>query len=159
VRSLPIFFVSCLFVAAGLTPAAASDTAHATVTVTARFDTRTSLTVSTRVLHFDVQDPAQSATEVVDVQAAARTIAGGEVVLSVESPVAAYGPGPSDVETALSFEGHGNGLISGVLDSTSPRIAGRWIGSGKRTGQLVFALRASEAGRYARPVRFVLSAP
>jgi hypothetical protein len=96
----------------------------------------------------------------VDVWAAARTASGGEVLLVVESERTPQGPGgAADVETALSFEGQGQGLHAGVLNPASAAVAGRWVGSGKRTGRLWFALRAASPGRYTLPVRFVLTAP
>jgi hypothetical protein len=161
-RSLPLVLLSLIFGAgqsAVVSSAAASESAHATVTVTARFDSRTSLVVSTRVLRFAVTDPAQPAVEVVDVQAAARTAAGAEIVLSVESLAAPHGPGgPAPGGGTISFEGRGDGLTAGSLGPSST-VAGRWTGSGKRSGQLVFALRSERSGTYTIPVRFVLSAP
>jgi hypothetical protein len=146
--------------AGAVAPAAAADNATTSVTVSARFESRTSLKVSDRVLRFEVESPAQAATAAIEFDAGARTRAGGEVVLTVESVRATHGPGGAgDADTSLEFAGEGDGALSGSLAPSAPAVAGRWVGSGKRTGRLVFALRASAPGHYTLPVRFVLSAP
>jgi hypothetical protein len=142
------------------TPAAAAETATGSVTVTAQFGSRTSLKVSTQVLQFDVARPGDPATAVVEFSAGARTRDGGEVVLSVEPMRAIDGPGgAADVDAALTFAGDGAGTLSGALDAAATSVAGRWSGSGLRSGRLVFALRASAPGTYTVPVRFVLTTP
>ncbi|OFW07272.1 MAG: hypothetical protein A3H96_17275 [Acidobacteria bacterium RIFCSPLOWO2_02_FULL_67_36] len=153
--------VLCLVAVLGLPRTAhASDTANSTVVVTAQFSTRTSLKVSTELLRFDVADPAQAGTAVVDFSAAARTPSGADVVLSVEPLRGIEGPGgAADVDAALSFSGEGAGTLAGAIDVSRPSVAGRWSGSGMRTGRLVFALHATAAGSYTLPVRFVLSVP
>ena len=153
-----LFGASALMAAAGV--CFAGDSSTASVTVTAGFASRTSLKVSTDVLRFDIKAAGQSTETIVDFSAAARTQQGGEVVLTVELVGAMNGPGgASDVETSLTFSGFGNGLGKGPLDCSVPSIAGRWVGSGLRTGQLAFTLRSSVPGSYSVPVRFVLSAP
>ncbi len=141
-------------------PAAAQNSASARVVINAQFSSHTSLKVSAQVLHFTVTDPAEPASVAVDFAAAARTGSGGEVVLSVEPVRALEGPGgAADAESAIGFAGAGDGTLSGTLDPVAPSIAGRWSGSGVRTGRLLFSLRASAPGSYTLPVRFVLSAP
>jgi hypothetical protein len=161
-RALPIVFASGLAVTAasvGPVSAAASDSATATLAVTAHFNSRTSLKVSASQLHFAVDDPDRAAVAAVEFSAGARTGEGAEVVLSVEPLGPVGGPGgAADVETAITFGGEGEGVLSGTLGASAPSVAGRWIGSGLRTGRLVFSLRAG-AGHYSLPVRFVLSAP
>jgi hypothetical protein len=140
--------------------ARASDSTTATVAVSATFGSRTSLKVSSQVLQFDVRDPAAPATAAIDFSAGARTRQGGEVVLTVETVHAIQGPGgAAGVETSVSFAGEGTGTLSGALTSASASVAGRWAGSGLRTGRLVFNLRAGASGSYTLPVRFILSAP
>ena len=139
-------------------PVAASEHDAATVVVTASFTSKTSLRVSTELLRFEVTDSG-AASVAVDFAAGARTRAGGEVVLTVEPVRALEGPGgAADVETAVSFDGVGEGTHSGALAS-APSVAGRWSGSGLRTGRLQFSLHSNVAGTYTLPVRFVLSAP
>jgi hypothetical protein len=158
---IPILTVLCgasVLIAPGV--CVAGDSSTASVRVTAGFASRTSLKVSTELLRFDVGAAGQSIETIVDFSAAARTHQGGEVVLTVELAGALDGPGgASDVEASLTFSGIGNGLAKGPLDHASPSVAGRWIGSGLRTGQLAFTLRSSAPGSYSVPVRFVLSAP
>jgi hypothetical protein len=137
-----------------------AESATASITVTAEFASRTSLKVSSQVLSFQVSDPAQTAVAVVDFSAGARTRSGGDVVLTVEPLRSVEGPGgAADVDTAVTFSGTGNGTLSGTLQSVNATVAGRWNGSGLRTGQLTFALHASVSGTYTVPVRFVLSTP
>jgi hypothetical protein len=137
----------------------AQQQAAATVRVQAQFASRTSLSVSARVLQFDVTE-AGVATVAIDFAAGARIASGGEVVLSIEPERAIAGPGgAADVETALSFEGHGAGTLAGALAPHAPAVAGRWSGSGLRTGRLIFALQAAAPGYYSVPLRFVLSTP
>lgn len=140
--------------------AASPDTAKGVVVVSANLASRTSLKVSSHVLHFVVTSPGDPTTVAVDFTAAARTASGGEVMLSVEPVREIDGPGgPADVETALTFAGEGDGTTTGTLTNASPSIAARWIGSGLRSGRLVFALRAAASGNYTVPIRFVLSTP
>ena len=141
-------------------PLAGQELATARIVVSAQFSSRTSLTVSSRILHFDVADPAQPAVAAVEFEAAARTATGGDVVLSVEPTRAIVGPGgAADVETAVTFEGDGEGTVAGALDPAAASVAGRWQGSGRRSGRLIFSLRAAAPGNYTLPVRFVLSTP
>ncbi|MEX1127570.1 MAG: hypothetical protein WD227_10610 [Vicinamibacterales bacterium] len=155
----PLVLVA-LVCAAAAPPVHGSDSANGAVVVTARFGPRTSLTVSSRVLRFDVANPSDAVQAEVDFSAAARTQAGAEVVLSVEREQAVSGPGgAADVETSITFTGEGNGTMAGTVEGGSPAIAGRWTGSGRRTGRLIFSLRAGASGSYTLPVRFVLSSP
>lgn len=156
-------FALFLFAAPAL---AAAESASANVAVTGTFASRTSLTVSTKLLHFDVIDPATPATASVDFAAKARTHPGSEVVLAVEtaqSPGGARTAGKANraaqTVDAITFEGAGEGTTSGVLGSGSPAVAGRWTGSGQRTGRLIFTLYATNSGSYSVPVKFVLTAP
>ncbi len=138
----------------------AAESATASVVVTAQFGSRTSLKVSTDLLQFDVTTADQSAVATVEFSAAARTRHGGEVVLTVEQVGPLSGPGgAADVETSLTVSVLGNGGSTGELDPSAQIVAGRWVGSGRRTGQLAFSLRSSVPGAYSVPVRFVLSAP
>ena len=140
--------------------ASAADDATASLMVSARFASRTSLKVSAEVLHFDVEEPGQPATASVDFSAGARTGLGEEVLLSVEPVRAVGGPGgAADVESAVSFEGVGQGTVRGAVRSHVPTVAARWNGSGLRSGRLVFTMRAGARGHYSLPVRFVLSTP
>jgi len=140
--------------------AMASETATASVNVTANFTSRTSLRVSSQQLHFEIGDPNDEAMAVVEFTAAARTREGGEVVLTVEPMRSVEGPGGAgDLETTIAFDGDGEGTTTGVLRPTSVSVAGRWIGSGVRRGRLRFSLRAPVGGTYTMPVRFVLSTP
>ncbi len=112
------------------------------------------------MLRFDVITPGQAATAEVEFSAGARTPSGAEVVLSMEPERAIEGPGgAADVESSLSFSGEGEGTTAGIVGSGAPTIAGRWSGSGLRSGRLVFSLRAGATGTYTLPVRFVLSTP
>ena len=140
------------------TAAAASDSATSSITITAVFESRTSLKVSSQLLQFDVANPDQPAMASVDFSAGARTRSGGDVVLTVEPLRGIEGPGgAADVETSVTFSGAGAGMLTGTLQGAS--VAGRWNGSGLRTGRLTFAVRAAAAGTYTVPVRFVLSTP
>lgn len=140
--------------------ALASDSATATVIVTATFGSRTSLAVSTNVLRFDVANPEQPASGSVEFAANARTPAGSDVVLSFEPLRAVEGPdGLADESASLTFEGIGEGTLGGVVTPAAPTIAGRWSGSGRWNGRFLFALRAGRRGSYTVPFRLVLSTP
>jgi hypothetical protein len=136
--------------------ASAAETACGSVTVVATFSSRTTLQVSSDLLQFDVISADAPATASVDFLAAARTHAGGPVVLSIE-PI---GQSESPVASAsLSFTGDGHGLKSGTIAADSLTVAGEWSGSGVRRGRLMFALRSTTLGNHVVPVRFVLTAP
>ena len=160
-RSIPFFaavMAASLLLAAS--PVSAAETATASVVVSAKFASRTSLKVSTNLLRFELAGPGQPATATVDFAAGARTQAGAEVLLSIEQLRSVDGPGgASDLESSVSFTGEGAGTLDGALVAAGPAVAGRWIGSGMRQGRLVFALRAGASGNYILPVRFILSAP
>ena len=139
---------------------AASDTTTKTVAAHASVASRTSLAVSSERLQFQVAGADQPAIATVEFVAAIRTHAGAEVVLTVEETQALAGPGgAADVDAAITFSGEGEGTLNGALATPRPSIVGRWVGSGRRTGRIAFALRAAVAGSYSLPVRFVLTAP
>ena len=158
-RVLALGFVA-LAAAASAPAASAQGTARATVQVSVDFATRTSLKVSSHLLQFDVREDGGSAVAAIDFTAGARMPSDAAVVLSVEPLRGLDGPGgAADAETALSFSGEGAGLLAGTLRSPEGAVVGRWMGSGRREGRIVFTLRATASGHYALPVRFVLSAP
>lgn len=140
--------------------AAAQQIAHANVSIVAGFAPRTSLKVSSELLQFDVAQPGGTAATAIDFSAGARTPSQGEVVLTVEPLRGLSGPGgAADVDASISVAGEGEGLIAARLDSSHTSVVGRWHGSGRRQGRLVFTLNAAAAGVYSMPVRFVLSTP
>ncbi len=159
-QRLPSLFAVVLIACVGAAPSSASERATQTIGASAQFHSRTSLSVSTDVLRFDVTSAGLPATIDVDFVAAARTRTDGEVVLTVEPVRAIEGPGgAADVEASVAFAGEGAGTLAGQIAPSSAAAAGRWTGSGRRTGRLRFSLRAGAAGAYTLPVRFVLSAP
>ena len=135
---------------------ASSDTTTRTMIAHAEVSSRTSLSVSSRVLQFTVPNPAQPSVATVDFVAGVRTHAGAEVVLTVE--VTAM-PGTGVGENRLTFSSDGAGMLGGSMTPTQSVIVGRWVGSGRRTGRIAFALQAETAGSYSVPLRFVLSVP
>jgi hypothetical protein len=157
-RHVPAFVLCALLGVAA--DAAAQQIAHANVTIIAGFAPRTSLKVSSELLQFDVAQTGGTATAAIDFSASARTPSQGEIVLIVEPLRGLSGPGgAADVDAAISVAGEGEGLIPARLDSTRATVVGRWNGSGRRQGRLVFTLNAMAAGIYSMPVRFVLSTP
>ena len=155
-RLLPFVVVTSVVLSSA--SVAWAESASAAVVVTASFNSRTSLNVSTDVLRFDVVSSDEAALAAVDFSARARTAGGAPVVLSVE-PLREVPGGPAAAESSLTFSGIGEGALSGMVATTGSTVAGRWTGGGLRHGQLVFALRTSQCGTYSIPVRFVLSAP
>ena len=130
---------------------AAPDAVTQTIDARATVSSRTSLKISSNVLDFNLTDVERPAVATVDFVAGIRTHAGAEVVLTVEA---------AEVNgAAVTFSGAGAGTTQGTMVTSRPIVAGRWVGSGRRTGRIVFELRAPVAGRYTLPVRFVLSAP
>jgi hypothetical protein len=136
--------------------ASAAETACSSVTVVATFSSRTTLQVSSDLLEFNVISADAPATASVDFLAAARTHAGGPVVLSIEPVHQASSEG---VVSSLTFNGDGVGTKSGSVTADAPTVAGQWIGSGVRSGRLVFALQSTTMGNHVVPIRFVLTAP
>jgi hypothetical protein len=153
-------FVTVLMMTIAAVPAAAADSATSNVTVHVSVSSRTSLHVSSDLLHFAIDRDRGTATTSVDFVAGARLPSGSDLVLSVEPVSAIDGPGgAADAETEISIDGEGDAIAGGTLATVGPTIAARWHGSGRRTGHLVFTLHASAAGDYELPVRFVLSTP
>lgn len=136
----------------------AAENATGSLVVSAQFSSRTSLRISTELLRFDVPNTGEMATAAVDFSAGARTHSGTDVVLSVEPAHGVDSPRGA-AASSLSFAGEGDGTLAGTLGEAGATVAGRWVGSGLRTGRLVFSLRATAAGTYTLPLRFVLSAP
>lgn len=127
------------------------------VTLSARFDSRTSLDVSTSTLVFTVPEDGGMATTTIEYAAAARTRRDAEVVLTVERVNGIEGPGgAADAETHLVLA---SDVTPAVPVESSSAAAARWTGSGLRHGRLTFTLRAAAAGTYVVPLRLVLSAP
>ena len=159
-RSPALAIVAVLIALPGAGALQASDTKTAVVTASASVGSRTSLTVSSEQLQFVVGDPNQAAVATIEFAAGARTQPGGEIVLTVEAVRGLDGPGgAADVDAEITFAAEGEGTVAGTMSRTSPVVAGRWTGSGRRTGRLSFSLRAGAAGTYTMPVRFILSAP
>ena len=132
----------------------------ATVTVRVQVSGRTALRVSGQQLAWELPYDATSATALIEFTASARTRSGAEVVLTVEPERWVEGPGgAADVDAMVTFDGSGSGTHAGQLRPAAPSVAGRWIGSGQRTGRLSFELHAGVAGSYRLPVRLVLSTP
>jgi hypothetical protein len=120
----------------------------ATVAVNVTVAARTSLHASAKALQFVVPEGSTTATASVEFTAAARVPQGTEVVLNVESPRGVDGPGgAAEVDGAVTFDGRGEGTQSGVIEN-GMSVAGRWQGSGRRTGRLTFTLHASAPGTY-----------
>jgi hypothetical protein len=150
--------VGCLLV--GIGAASAADSSTTTVQVQVQLSSRTSLHVSSHLLQFDVSDPSRPPTAAVDFSAGARVPSASDVVLTVEPLHGVEGPGgAADVDAAVTFSGDGDGVRTGILESSMPTLAGRWHGSGLHQGRLVFTLHTNASGTYSVPVRFVLSMP
>ena len=146
--------------AACATPASAEEIATRSVTVNVNLATRTSLTVSSRVLQFAVTGSGDAATTALEFTAGARTAATGDVLLTVEPVRGMEGPGgAADADADLSFAGEGDGMQAGPVALSQSTTVARWQGSGLRAGRIVFTLRANAPGHYTLPVRVVLSAP
>lgn len=129
----------------------------ATIAVNVTVAARTSLHASAETLQFVVPEGSTTATASVEFTAAARVPQGTDVVLNVESPRGVDGPGgAADVERAVTFDGSGEGTQSGVIES-GRSVAGRWQGSGRRTGRLTFTLHASAPGTYTMPLELLLT--
>jgi hypothetical protein len=155
-RRLLLIFAAVLGVAAPSSAAADSTTASASVRVNAEFSTRTSLKVSSQVLQFAVPAGGETARVDVDFSAGARTRAGGEVLLLVES-LGAIDDGLEGA-TEVTVAAQGQAACGGRLAVNVATPVARWIGSGLRTGRVTFTMRAV-AGLYTVPVRFLLTAP
>jgi hypothetical protein len=147
--------------AMGQAPMPGRASASAVVGIQANFSSRTSLRVSSSHVQFEVADPLVSPTFVIDFTAAARTIRGGEVQLTVEpigSVQTADRGGPAAPDLTVLYEGEAGN--SGTLSQAGPHVVGRWIGSNARQGRVWFTLcGAQAAGVYTMAVKFVLSAP
>jgi hypothetical protein len=160
-RTLPAISTSLgLLLAVAVPRADAGETATAAVRVEVHIAARTSLRVSSHVLLFNVLEPGGAATASIEFSAGARVAAGDDVVLTVERLSDAEKPGDgADVKPTMTFAGEGAGVVPGTIRGDTPAIAGRWHGSGKRDGRVVFTMQPPAAGDYSVPVRFVLSIP
>ena len=152
-RGLLSLAASVLLVGSGQLTAM-SDTTTKAVTAHAQVLSRTSLTVSSHVLQFMVPERGQAAVASIDFVAGIRSPMGAEVVLTVEA-AAIDGVPPA---SRITFSSGGDGSLTGAM-APQPVVAARWMGSGRRSGRIAFALHGVAPGTYAIPVRFVLSAP
>ena len=159
-RTQALALTAALVMLPSLATLQAEDTKTVVVQANASVGSRTSLTVSSQQLQFVLTEANQPAVATIDFVAGARTHAGAEVVLTVEGVRSLEGPGgAADVDAAITFAAEGEGTLAGAMSSHAPAVAGRWTGSGRRTGRLSFSLRAGAPGTYTMPVRFTLSAP
>ena len=155
--------IGCLAVALLAHPAALlaqSGDRSAIVVASATIAPRTSLKVSTHVLEFRIEPGATESVATIEFTAAARALAGSEVLMSVTADGGLTGPGgAADVDAEVVFSGDGAGALSGTLNPGEAAAAARWTGGGVRSGRVVFKLRASTPGDYRLPVRFAISVP
>lgn len=146
-------------IAGSLRLSAASDTTTKTIEARARVASRSSLAVSSERLQFVSSDASQPALATIEFVAGVRTHSGAEVVLTIEVAGALSRPVAADGDAVISFAGEGEGASAGSLSRDSSAVAGRWVGSGRRSGRISFALSPRAVGTYTVPIRFVLSAP
>jgi len=121
------------------------------VSATVSFAPRTALTVSTRMLRFVVTDALTPATVSVEFSAAARTSTDGSVTLMANAADSVGLPSGVSLEIVSGSEG----VVSGTVSSQQPVMAGRWTGSGVRSGRITFQLRA-QPGSYDIPLTLFL---
>jgi len=146
-------------------PIHASDVASSIIVFQANVSASTALRVSSSLLQVGPRTGASADPVVIgtiDYRAAVRTRSGGEVVLTVEAGVdlPTLAGSSAGGEATIDFEASGDGARGGVLRNAVPQVAGRWVGSGVRTGQMVFRLRGVTAIAGATvPVLFVISLP
>jgi hypothetical protein len=125
------------------------------VTITAEIRSRLSLRVSDDVLVFREADRQGVARATVTFTAAARTAGDAEVLLVAqpEGVLAAQG-------RPVSFSLEGEARSSGALHPHGPTVIGRWRGSGRREGRIVFTIsRRDDGALLTIPVRFSLAEP
>jgi hypothetical protein len=122
------------------------------LSATASFAPRTSLTITTPTLRFVINDAAMPAYATVDFSAAARTLANGEVTLVLRL-VGDVAPG-----VVLSIAGGSDGVVVGAVPTSQEVAAACWTGSGLRSGRVTFALSA-KPGTHDIPVTFFLRLP
>jgi hypothetical protein len=152
-----VSIVALVVCSMAMTPADLAAQTSAGATVTLAFAPRATVTASSPVLLFDVVDPAMPAAATLDFVAAARTAPGGEVRLIAEVDSLPGEAGPAGPEALILLEGGADGAVADDVDPAAPTLAARWIGSGRRTGRLVFWLRAASPGTYAIPVKLSVS--
>jgi hypothetical protein len=124
------------------------------VTATVTFGPRTTLQVSSQVLHFHVTDPMTPAETSVIFAVGARALKGEDVRLVVEiadPPAAASGASGY----ALSVVGGSDGVTTGALTHDAPTVVARWAGGGLRTGRVTFRLEGAP-GDYEIPLRYLV---
>jgi hypothetical protein len=156
--AIPLATVALAIVAASPRLSAASETTSKTIDVRAQVAARTSLTVSTDLLRFDVTDPASPAVVTVNFVAGVRTQSGAEVILTIETVPGVNAPRGS-ADPVVRFSAAADGAFDTAVSAAYPVVVRRWTGSGRRTGTIAFALRAPQTGVYTVPVRFILTAP
>jgi hypothetical protein len=122
----------------------------ASLTVSAAFAPRASVEPPSRVLRFEVTDASVPVEASIEFAVGARTRTGGHVVLLAEADMLVP-------EGLLSIAGS-DGTSSTTMAAVTPAVVQRWMGSGLRTGRLVFRLRAAP-GRYEVPVRLFVETP
>ena len=110
---------------------------------------RTSLTVSTKVLHFVVPPGTTTASASIEFTAGVRTRPETDVLI-VSNPVPHF-------DGVLRFAGEGEGILAGELQAGTTAVLARWIGGGQRRGRVVFTLEGVAPGIYSIPVRLAIS--
>jgi hypothetical protein len=152
----------CIAVTATVT---ASDQSVAVTRFQATIRASTRLSVSDHVLMIaprQTGDQGPLNAGAIEFRAWARTASDGEVILTVEplASIASLSGGASGTETTIGFEGSGDGAQTGALSDAHPETVARWVGSGLRTGRLIFTVRGPVSPQGGTlPLRFLLAAP
>jgi hypothetical protein len=136
-------------------PAEAQTVGTGTLVLNVSFAPRSSLTVSTPRLRFDVAEDGTVGDAVVDYRVAARTRRDGGVLLTVASN------GGVEAENGVSTTGLtvlcGADAGGPALSAGQSRIVARWRDSGLREGTIRCRLVGTAApGRYSLPVTFAV---
>jgi hypothetical protein len=126
----------------------------------------TSVRVSSNVLTIDPRGAGIDESvvrQVIEFRAASRTSRDGEVVLTMEPLVPLdqlSGGGAAEGVTTVTYEVVGEGACTGTLRDDGPQPVGRWVGSGVRTGRIVFSVHGPvNPNGVTIPLRFVLTSP
>ena len=129
----------------------AQDATHSTtesLTVSATFQPRASLQVSSHDLRFEVTDATTAAVASLDFSAGVRTGRGDEVRLVIDAV--------QHISGVLSIAEGPEGTIGGQVSNDEPIVALSWVGGGRRSGRLTFRLLATP-GLYTIPINITLT--
>jgi hypothetical protein len=138
----------------------------ATATLSVNVGSHARLAFNSTTLVFPDADPDQvplvPGSPAITITAKARTPANAQVTLTVQAADDLRSGVTTIPASLITWDGSGDGFVSGVLSQASPQLVASWTGSGMRAGAQSFAFQNSwthPPGTYSVTFIYTMSMP